>query len=108
MAKRAITAKNMQGSLVESLRQRDRTVLAVREVRNNMRFTDFIVHLRMDWRSVSAAVLMIPVGPSAVVLMVPVGLRTSAWRNQNPAISPELSMLVLKKERTSTDNPSMG
>jgi hypothetical protein len=52
MAKRAITAKNMQGSLVESLRQRDRTVLAVREVRNNMRFTDFIVHFRMDWRSV--------------------------------------------------------
>jgi hypothetical protein len=35
-------------------------------------------------------------------------MRTSAWRNQNPAISPELSMLILKKERNSTDNPING
>jgi hypothetical protein len=30
--------------------------------------------------------------------------RTSEWRNQNPPISPELSMLILKKRRNSTDS----
>ena len=34
--------------------------------------------------------------------------RTSEWRNQNPAISPELSVLILKKERNSTHNPING
>src|SRR5262249_19088079 len=34
--------------------------------------------------------------------------RTSEWRNQNPRTSPKLSMLILKKQRNSTDSPVNG
>jgi len=34
--------------------------------------------------------------------------RTSEWRNQNQPISPQLSMLILKKQRNSTDSPING
>ena len=58
------------------------------------RFTDFIVHFRMDWRSVSA-VLMIPVGPSAVVLMVPVGLSAPRLAALAAGYCAQLIALVL-------------
>jgi hypothetical protein len=35
-------------------------------------------------------------------------IRTSAWRNQNPPILLEPSMLILKKLRNPTDSPVNG
>ena len=53
--------------------------------------------------------MMGPIDPSETALRGWGGrTRTSEWRNQNPAISPVLSMLILKNNPNSTDYLSIG
>jgi hypothetical protein len=43
-----------------------------------------------------------------ILVICAVMIRTSAWRNQNPAISPKISSLILKKQRSSAYCPVNG